>query len=103
MDVIMPVFILDHETLQLTEAAIESLGDVNLILIDNGSLFGGGKLREWADVYIRNRENLGYAKAVNQGLKLADMMVAVANNDIIVSPNWKEVAYEALREPGVRS
>lgn len=93
VDIVMPVWATDHETIQITEAAVESLkGSGRLIVVDNGSTVGGGQLRGWADLYVRNKENLGYAKAVNQGLKLAGDLVAVANNDIRVSPNWEEVA-----------
>lgn len=98
--VIMPCWLVNEELIQLTKEAIDSLGDVNLIIIDNGSPMGGGYLRSVADVYIRNKENLGYAKAVNQGLVLARMgqYIAIANDDIRVSPNWKEVTKEVLKE-----
>jgi GT2 family glycosyltransferase len=98
VDVIMPVWILDEETLQLTKAAVESIKagapDCQMIIVDNGSTHGVGLIRDLADLYLRNKTNLGYAKAVNQGLKLAGEIVAVANNDIIVSPNWWKVARE---------
>lgn len=91
IDVILPVWATDSETINVTESAVESLkGAGRLIIIDNGSTIGGGQLREWADVYVRNKTNLGYARAVNQGLNLAGEIVAVANNDIRVSPNWLE-------------
>lgn len=102
--VIMPVYITTEETLELTKAALHSLGEVRLILIDNASTLGGGYLRSIADVYVRNQQNLGYAKAVNQGLQLAgEGMVAVANNDIRVSPNWAQVATTVLADPAVYS
>jgi GT2 family glycosyltransferase len=96
--VIMPCWIINEELVKLTMSAIDSLGDVNLIVVDNGSTLGGGYLRSVADIYIRNKENLGYAKAVNQGLMLCHLSqyIAIANNDIRVSPNWKEVAKEVL-------
>src|SRR3990167_1626078 len=98
-DVIVPVWITDEETLALTEAAVASLvPHKRLIVIDNASTLGGGRLREMADVYIRNKENLGYAKAVNQGLKLAGKIAAVANNDIRVSSNWWKTSQEILKD-----
>lgn len=97
---IVPVWITDEETLQLTVAAIESVRagapDCEIIIIDNGSTHGQGLLRELADLYIRNKENLGYAKAVNMGLKLAGDVAVVFNNDIIVSSNWWEIAHKIL-------
>lgn len=93
IDIVMPCFIQNEETLELTKSAISSLGECRLIVVDNNSSIGGGLLRGVAEIYIRNNENLGYAKAVNQGLKLSGgEFVAVANNDIRVSPNWQEVA-----------
>lgn len=105
MKVIMPCWIINEQLLLLTQSAIESLGDVELIIIDNGSPMGGGYLRSVASTYIRNKENLGYAKAVNQGLKLCDKgeIVAVANNDIRVSSNWQEVAKAILKNEKVGS
>jgi GT2 family glycosyltransferase len=58
-----------------------------------------------ADVYIRLKTNLGYAKAVNLGLKACwgCNSVVVANNDVRVSPNWLEVAEEILQDETVGS
>lgn len=103
VDVVMPVWAPDMETMEVTANAVASLreNDIRLIIIDNGSDYGGGRMREWADVYVRNKENLGYAKAVNQGLQLSGMYVAIANNDIRVSPNWISVAEEIMADPKV--
>jgi GT2 family glycosyltransferase len=99
--IVMPVWINDEETLSLTENAVSSIKNdkTAFFIVDNGSTLGGGKMRELADVYIRLKTNLGYAKAVNLGLKtcLGANAVAVANNDIRVSPNWMEVASEILK------
>lgn len=102
----MPVWLKDPDLINLTENAITSLreNDVKITIIDNGSEIGGGALREWADEYVRNPANLGYAPAVNQGLKLhMGELVAIANNDIRVSSNWKEVAEDILKDPKVCS
>ena len=103
----MPVWLKDSDLVDLTENAIKSLreNDVEIIIIDNGSPIGGGALREWADVYVRNPTNLGYAKAVNQGLKLSfgEDFVVIANNDIRVSPNWKEVAEDIMKDRSICS
>ena len=97
ISVIIPCYILNDELLQLTKNTIDSLGDCSLIIVDNASSPGGGYLRDKADIYIRNKENLGYAKAVNQGLKLCKTEIkAIANNDIRVSPNWQEVVREVF-------
>lgn len=100
MKVIVPVWCINEQILQLTGLAIQSIKQASceIILIDNGSTLGAGQLQAWADIYIRNEENLGYAKAVNQGLKLCGNgeIVTIANNDIKVSPNWQEVALEII-------
>lgn len=90
----MPVWILNEEGLQLTRVAI-GVGNVPLIVVDNASQMGGGFLRSRADVYIRNRENLGYAAAVNQAIKLTrTKYLAVVSNDTAISLHWREVAEE---------
>lgn len=104
IDVIMPVWIINEELRVLTMQAIQSLGKANLIIVDNGSSLGGGYLRSVADIYIRNKENLGYARAVNQGLKLSKNEIkAIVNNDTRVSPNWQEVAKEVFEDDNVYS
>lgn len=107
--VIMPVWILDDETLRLTEQAIDSLGDVYMVIVDNGSDRGREYLESMADKYIRNDENKGYAIAVNQGLHHVTnehpdiKYIAISNNDIRVSPNWQEVVRELMTDPKIYS
>lgn len=98
MTVIMPCYIINERLLELTHAAVESLGKVyELIIIDDASPMGGGYLRSVSDIYIRNKTNLGYAASVNRGLRLATgELIAISNNDIRVSPNWQEVADEVF-------
>ena len=73
-----------------------------LILIDNAS---DAPTRDYLDsfekqmgqrgapevVLIRNSQNLGYVKAVNQGLRISDATyVCVYNNDTVPAPGWLE-------------
>jgi len=100
MKVILPCYIINEEILELTKNAIFSLDGHELVIIDNGSETGGGYLRALAHTYIRNNTNLGYAKAVNQGLRIIqDEYVAVVNNDIRVSKGWDRAVLEVLQEP----
>ncbi len=93
ISVVSPLWIINEDCLTLTKNAIASVGDIPLVLVDNASPIGGGYLRSIADTYIRNKENLGFARAVNQGIKLAKTKyVAILSNDVRVSPNWREVA-----------
>lgn len=65
--------------------------DYELILIDNGCLVGKDVLRKHADILIRNRKNLGFAKSANQGFKLATgKWICCMNNDIFVYKGWLE-------------
>lgn len=63
-----------------------------IIAIDNGSTDGTAEyLAETAAVLVRNGDNLGYVRAVNQGLcAAAETDVVVLNNDTIVTPQWLE-------------
>jgi glycosyltransferase involved in cell wall biosynthesis len=65
-----------------------------LILIDNGSVLGSDYLKEQAmdgGKFFRNETNLGFAKAVNQGIILSEgEWVCVINNDVFVWPGWME-------------
>lgn len=94
----MPVHIPTDKHLELTKNAIASLGKIKeLIIIDDCSPIGGGYLRSVADIYVRNKENIGYGRSVNRGLKLfTGDYVAISNNDIRISPNWQEVVKEVF-------
>lgn len=84
------------ELYELTQNAMKTLRADEKILVDNGS---PDPLNGWADVLIKNVDNLGYCKAVNQGLEQATGdLIAVANNDIRVSANWLYVAKEIFNE-----
>ena len=104
LSVIMPIWIKNDELYELTGNALASLfasygwSNCEFIIVDNASPIGADQLLPIADIYIRNKENLGYVKAVNQALKLANGdLVAVPNNDIRVSPNWINIAKEVFQ------
>lgn len=108
IDVVMLAFNFNEELAQLTESAIHAVRQDknmgNLVLVDNASEVRPGMLRELADVYVRNKTNLGYPAAVNQGMTLTrSEYVAIANNDIRVPDNWAEVAEKILTNPDVGS
>ena len=104
IDTVMAVWVKDDKLFELTQNAITSLkalDGIRLIIVDNDSSMGGGYLRNEADIYIRNQKNLGYAPAMNQGLKLCtSKYVAFAENDIRVSPNAFKVARDILDADG---
>src|SRR3990167_3992312 len=95
MSVVLPVWIVNDELYDLTDKTLMSLqnsdgwDECELVIVDNASPIGSDQLLMHCDTYIRNKANGGYSKAVNQGLKLATGdLIAIANNDIRVSPNW---------------
>lgn len=90
---------------QFTENALASIvGQDETIIVDNASLLGGGFARSKADIYIRNRDNRGYPASVNQAVALSHgEYIAIANNDIRVSFNWREVAEDIFQNPKVGS
>lgn len=69
-----------------------------LVLVDNGSTDGVSEYFDsvpGAEV-IHNGENLGFAAAVNQGMRGAPGHVLLLNSDTIVPPGWLERLEKAL-------
>lgn len=62
-----------------------------IILVNDGSEDSTYELETEVDVYISHRENLGFPKSVNDGIKVATgEYIAVWNNDLIVADGWLE-------------
>jgi GT2 family glycosyltransferase len=72
-----------------------------IIVVDNGSTDDSVaylKLNHKKVKIIRNKKNLGFATAVNQGIKKADQAwVAVINNDVFLDRNWLKVIYRQIK------
>jgi GT2 family glycosyltransferase len=66
--------------------------DFHIVVVDNGSTDGSVELigQRFPDVsVIENKENLGFATAVNQGIRCSDSgFVATLNNDTEAEPGW---------------
>ncbi len=96
------IIVLACNQADLTRLCLESVlhftrGDYELILIDNGSTDGIPQLFEEIKTRsgparveaIRNEQNLGFAKGVNQGIAAAQGdFIVLLNNDTIVTPGW---------------
>ena len=98
-DIIIPCW----NQLEYTKKCIESIQrntkDYNLILIDNGSTDGTAEYFKTLDaVVITNKENLGFVKAVNQGLKASKNDVVILNNDTEVPEGWLDKMKEVLTD-----
>lgn len=98
-DIIIPIWNQFEFTRDCIESIIRSTSyPFRLILIDNGSTDGTGqyleslKSRDSLNVeLIRNTENLGFVKAVNQGFKISKApYVCILNNDTIAACGWLE-------------
>lgn len=106
ISVITPAFVMKEELVEITRKCLTVLRntpDCELINIDNGSSFGSDMMKDLSDIYIRNKENLGFTKALNQGLKLAsgDYLV-VGNNDYVVEDDWQIPMMDILnKDPNV--
>ena len=106
VSVIIPVYILNQELLDLTLAAFESLRQtdwdneqIELILVDDGSPEYYNVLKTHSDIYIRGHINHGFPWAVNKGIQVSSgEFLVIANNDIKVSPNWLKVAKEIFTQ-----
>ncbi len=83
---------------QLAVACLQSIRqhttDYRLIFVDNGSdadefAVIQAELQQHPHLLVRNRRNLGFVKAVNQGLVLSSAeYVVLLNNDTEVAPDW---------------
>lgn len=96
-DIIIPIW----NQRERTERCLESLlrhadSSIRLILIDNGSK---PPTRDWLQAFaprsrvpiqiLRNSKNLGFIKAVNQGIRAArSPWICLLNNDTIVTDGW---------------
>lgn len=92
--IIIPCF----NNLRYTRECVEHLArnmksPYELIIVDNGSTDGtAAYVKKLAKArLIKNRSNLGFAQAVNQGMRAARGEYLVwLNNDVIVTPGWLE-------------
>ena len=104
MSVIIPVYNVNYSLFHYTGHCIGAIryfsGDnpIEIIVVDNGSTAKPGSMNDWhADKIITNETNLGYVKAVNQGIRCAfGEYIAVICTDVQVYENWIEDAKEAL-------
>jgi len=96
VSVVIPVF----NRVEYTQKCLEALSQYTpgelyeIIIIDNASTDG---TREFLNTFesniriITNRENLGFAKACNQGVRASKgRYVLLLNNDTIPQPGWLE-------------
>lgn len=107
------IVILTWNGIELTRRCMESLKPetlptgVSVIVVDNGSTDGTQDyLRAMSNIeLIENGANLGYAKAVNIGIRAAqpDADVVLLNNDVeLIEPDWlQRLSAAAYEDPSV--
>ena len=101
---IVPVYTIDQETEDLCRDALRTIVQtdlpIELIVVDDGSTFRSDEfMRDNADLYIRHRQNRGYAGAVNSGLKAArGEQIFIMSSDVRMPPNWLEPLVRIMEE-----
>lgn len=85
----------------LEALAAHSTSECEVVVVENGSESPLLHSR-MCDTFVRTRQPLGYAKAVNIGVKLARAeYLLIVNNDLFVEQNWDTELCEAYeRLPG---
>ena len=84
----------------LDSLARSDFDSYEVIVVDNGSVDGSREMieRKYPDVrLIKNRENMGFAIACNQGIKAATgTYISLLNNDIEVESSWLSKLYDGM-------
>ncbi|MFC4765796.1 glycosyltransferase family 2 protein [Effusibacillus consociatus] len=109
ISIVIPLYNQYHVTEQCLNSIFQKTDiPYELILIDNGSTdltrekisqLDGSQFQHLKELkIIYNQENLGVAKAWNQGIKYArGDFICICNNDIVVSKNWLSSLIEKMR------
>jgi glycosyltransferase involved in cell wall biosynthesis/GT2 family glycosyltransferase len=100
----LSVVVLTWDNLQHTQPFVESVRrntalPYELVVVDNGSAWEAANYaRAAADRAVLNRENLGFARGMNQGLAAArGRYIAFCNNDTVLPPGWADSLLETAR------
>lgn len=112
VSVVLPTYTPDTEMEVKLDRFLSSYVDtayapiqLQLIVVDNGSPVIHPRLKQMADIYIHKPQPIGYARAANIGMALADGdYIVVANNDLVLlDPSWhvKMMGLYDLFGPGV--
>ena len=100
VSIIIPVYNQEEYTKACIESIKANTEDYQLIIIDNGSKpeFRLEDLPIGRPYSVRwNEENLGFPKAVNQGIERAKGdIIVILNNDVVVTPHWLETLQKHL-------
>lgn len=95
-DIIIPAYNQVGHTKRCLSSVREYSTDYRVIFIDNGSDLAEldetvNELRNMPHTLVRNTRNLGFVKAINQGICLSTApYIVFLNNDTKVTKNWLE-------------
>ena len=107
VDIITPSWNQANLAIQCLKSIREYTKDYCLIFVDNGSERGAfeaiyAELEQHPHQLVRNTRNLGFVRAVNQGLCLATAeTIVLLNNDTEVAPQWIEKLSEPFKHGAV--
>ena len=95
LSIIIPIYnALDYAELCVNSIIENTSGQYEIIIVDNNST---PPVPEGNYRLIRNEENLGYPKAINQGVKEATGEYhCLMNSDVVVTPFWNELLIASL-------
>jgi len=103
IDIIVPIYILDDETEQMTRECLEAFNETikpgdRILVVDDHSPrpfdFGGFEV-------IKTPKNLGNAGAWNWGIKNSSNGVILLSDNDIVAANWRDQMLKALETHGI--
>lgn len=113
LEVDASIVIVSFDNLAFTRMCLETVlattsADTEVIVVDNGSADGSPNyLKDMASSFPRvrlilNSDNVGFPRAVNQGLAeaRADVLVLL-NNDTIVTEHWLDTLVQHLNDPTI--
>ena len=102
VSIVIPVVTDRKVTAQCIRALRENTTtDYELIVVDNASDAKMQRMLKYEkiDKLIRNEENLGFGKAVNQGWEAAEGdILATINNDTVPGARWLELLVDTLKD-----
>lgn len=105
VSLILPTYSPDNEVSEYVKRFLDTLKAntprelYQFVVVENGS--NTLALASLADIYIQKEYPLGYARAVNLGIALADNdLLVVANNDLTLPAGWLETMIEEYQKHG---
>lgn len=105
ISVIVPIYLINQELLQLTRDTLFSIKGQwdELIIVDDGSPMTSGDIVRQANNYIKIPENQGYIHAVNAGIRAAkgDYICIVCNDTKLLQGNIKDLCGDGYTFPEV--